>query len=60
MQGAHEDHADHGGEEDGDEDRVDETEPLHVALGDGAQDVVPARRPPDVLLLLKYSKIVSN
>ena len=49
---AHEDHPHHGREEDGDQDRVDQTEPLHVALGHGTQDVVPARGPADVLLLL--------
>ena len=33
VKGAQQDHSYHGREEDGDEDRVDEAEPLHVALG---------------------------
>ena len=53
VERAHEDHAHHGREEDGDEHGVDKTKPLHVALGHGTQDVVPARRPADVIFLLQ-------
>lgn len=52
VQRAEEDHSDHGREEDGDEDRVDEREPLDVGLRHGAQNVVPAGGPTDVLHLL--------
>ena len=54
VQGAQQDHGHHGREEDGDENRVDEGEPLHVGLRHGAQDVVPAAGPADALILLKF------
>ena len=36
------DHSNHGREEDGDEDGVDETKPLHIALRHRTQNVVPS------------------
>lgn len=48
MEGAEEDHGYHGSEEDGDEDRVDEREPLDVDLWHGAQDIVPSTGPLDL------------
>ena len=42
AEGSEQDHADHGREEDGDEDGVDETKPLHIALRHRAQNVVPS------------------
>ena len=52
MKRAHEDHSHHGRQKDCDEDRVDETEPLHVVLRGGAQDVVPTRRPAHIIIYL--------
>ena len=52
VQVAHQYHGHHGRQEDSDEHRVDEAEPLHVALRGGAEDVVPTRRPADGLLSL--------
>ena len=42
AEGSEQDHANHGREEDGDEDGVDETKPLHIALRHRAQNVVPS------------------
>ncbi len=42
VEGTYEDHAHHGREKDRDEDRVDEAEPLDVALGNRTEDIVPA------------------
>ena len=47
-----EDACHHGRYNDCDEDGVEETEPLHVVLRGGAQDVVPTRRPAHVIIYL--------
>ena len=47
-----EDTCHHGRQKDYNDDGVDETEPLHVVLRGGAQDVVPTRRPVHVIIYL--------
>ena len=49
VERTHEDHPHHGRQEDGDEDRVDKTEPLHIVLWHGTQYVIPARGPADII-----------
>lgn len=44
-------HGHHGCQEQSDQDRVDQREPLHIGLGHGAKDVVPATGPADLLRL---------
>ena len=57
MQRAEEDHGHHGRQEHGDQNGVDEREPLHVGLRHGPQNVVPATGPLDPLRLVKLHRV---
>ena len=51
VEGPHQDHSDHSRQEEDNDERVHDGEPLDVRVGDRVEDVVPARRPLHIRLL---------
>ena len=60
VQSSEHDHGHHDGEEDHDDEGVDDAEPLDVGVGHGVQDVIPARRPTDVVVFLKIKNKINK
>ncbi len=57
VHGAEQNHGDHTAEEEHNDERVDNAEPLDLGVWHGVQDVVPARGPLDVIVLLELDRV---
>ncbi len=56
VQGTQEDHGHHPGEEEYDDERVENREPLDVGVRHALQDVVPSGAPADIVSLLELDR----
>ena len=57
VEGAEKDHGDHAGQEENDDERVEDGEPLDVGVGHGLEDVVPAAAPLHLVLRVEGDRV---